>query len=467
MTTGPDARCLGVFHQYLAAMTAALSMLMIGMSTSWPSPVLPKILNNTSPVSMDTTEISWMVSLFFLGNTVSPIPVGWLMDKYGRKQIMYICNVFPFSAWIITYFATSPWPLYLARFLNGLWAGTAYTVCAVYIGEIAEPSIRGSLSNFNNLLKNAGGLCVFVVGPYISFESLAIICGLVPTVFFFAALLIPESPYFLLMINKRKEAKEALRWLRGNKEESVLELELSNIHTAVLSQTANKGRFKDIFSDMANRKAFIITMILSVVKNLSGFDVMQAYTSITLPADAFSSLGTKECVIILGVTSLASSVLSIFLLDRFPRRFLLILSSLGCGFMTLLAGCWFFLNENTDVNVQEFSQLPFYSFAFHAIVYSIGLGPIVASVKGEMFSANIKGLCSAITTLSYAILGFITTKIYLVVTESFGMYANYFIYTVGCFGGTIFILLYVIETRGKTLHEIQMKLSKREKPNNV
>ncbi|XP_046682756.1 facilitated trehalose transporter Tret1-like [Homalodisca vitripennis] len=385
MTMDSRTQYLSVFRQYLAAITVALSMLTIGMSSAWPSPVLPKILNHTSPVTMDITEISWMVSLYFLGNTLSPIPAGWLMDKFGRKRIMYIFNVLPFSAWVITYFAKSAWPLYLARFLNGLWAGTAYTICAIYIGEIAEPSIRGSLSNFNNLLKNAGGLCVFVVGPYISFELLAILCGLVPTVFFFAALLIPESPYFLLMINKNKEAKEALRWLRGNKEESLLELELTNIHKAVLAQTEITGRFKDIFTDRANRKGFLIVMILSIVKNMSGFDVMQAYTSITLPVEAFDSIGPNECVIILGVISLVTSVLSIFLLDRFPRRFLLTVSSLGCGAMTLLAGCWFFLNEKTDINVRDFAQLPFYSFIFHAVVYSIGLGPIVASVKGEMF----------------------------------------------------------------------------------
>lgn len=432
---------------------------MIGMATAWPSPVLPMIRSGSAPVAMDNTQISWMVSLMFLGHTLSPIPIGRMMDRFGRKWIMYALNICPFSAWIITYFAVEPWHLYLARFLNGIWAGTSYTACAVYIGEIAQPSIRGSLSNFNNLLKTVGGLCVFVVGPYVSFKVLAALCGLVPALFFILASYIPESPYFLLMTNKKEESKKALKWLRGNIEQTDLELELSSIEKSVIAQTETKASFKDIFIDRASRKAFIITIILSVVKTLSGYDVMMAFTSTTLPEKAFASLSPNECVIILGAISALSCVGSTFILDRFPRRALLAVSSLGCAVTTLTAGSWFYLDDNTDVDVDMLAQIPFYSFAIHAVVYSIGLGPIVASLKGELFSANIKSLCSAITTIVFAVLGFISTKFYLVVADSVGMYGNYLIYAVGCAVGTVFIMLYVVETRGKTLQEIQVELS--------
>lgn len=438
-------------------------MLMIGMAVAWPSPVLPLIMNRTAPVRMNNAEVSWMVSLMFLGNTISPIPSGWLMDKLGRKKIMYILNVCPFTAWIITYFSTQPWHLYIARFLNGLWAGTAYTVCAIYIGEIAEPSIRGSLSNFNNLLKTFGGLLVFIVGPYVSYEVLALVCGLVPAIYFVAAAFIPESPYFLMAKNRKSEAKEALRWLRGNKENVALESELTHIEKTVTAQTQTKATLKDIFTDRANRKGFIITFVLSLVKNLTGYDVMMAYTSITLPQAAFEHLGPNECVIILGVISVVTCIGTIFILDRFPRRVLLSISSLGCALTTFLAGGWFFLNSSTNLNVESLAQVPFYCLAVHAVVYSIGLGPIVASVKGEMFSANVKALCSAITSLTFAIITFIQTKIYLLIADTIGMYLNYFIYGLGCTLGTVFIITYAVETRGKSLYEIQVKLSERKK----
>ncbi|XP_054290891.1 facilitated trehalose transporter Tret1-like [Macrosteles quadrilineatus] len=447
-------------------MTVALPMLMLGMATAWPSPTLPKIKENNAPLSLDHSEISWVVSLMFFGNTLSPLPVGQLMDKIGRKWTLYVLNVMPLTAWIITYYSPSAWYLYVARFLNGLAAGAAYTVCAVYIGEIAEPSIRGSMSNFNNLFKTLGGLLVFIVGPYVSYETLALTCGLVPALYFLVAAFIPESPYYLVMMNRKQEAKEALRWLQ-RKDDPALDQELAMVEKTVISQTQNKGSVKDLFKDRANRKAVGITMILSVVKNLSGYDVMMAYTSTTLPPEAFNSFGPNECVIILGVISVVTCIGSIFILDKYPRRFLLTLSSLGCSIMTLLPGLWFFLNDNTSVDVSAFAQIPFYCFAIHAVVYSVGLGPIVANVKGELFSANVKAVCSAMTSIVFAILSFLSTKIYLIISDSMGVYVNYLLYAIGCALGTLLIRKYVIETRGKSLHEIQIRLSERNKTTSV
>ena len=147
-------------------------MLIVGVGTAWPSPTLPKIRANEAPIQMDNTQISWMVSLLFFGNTLSPLPAGWLMDMYGRKRTLLSLSTMSLTAWILIWYSKYPWIIYIARFLDGLWAGTAYTVVCIYIGEIAEPRIRGSLTNFNNLFRSVGSLFVFIIGPYISYLSL-------------------------------------------------------------------------------------------------------------------------------------------------------------------------------------------------------------------------------------------------------------------------------------------------------
>uniref|UniRef100_A0A1B6CWD1 Major facilitator superfamily (MFS) profile domain-containing protein n=1 Tax=Clastoptera arizonana TaxID=38151 RepID=A0A1B6CWD1_9HEMI len=376
---------LGIFRQYIASLAVAFSQLMIGMGTAWPSPVLPNIREHSIPLHMDNIQISWMVSLLFLGNTISPIPSGYLMDIFGRKKTLLYLNLLPLLSWIFIWYATYPGVLYFARFLNGLWSGTVYTIVAVYIGEIAQPDIRGSLSNFNNLLKSTGSLFVFVTGPYISYSMLAIICGIVPVIFFLVFSYMPESPYYLLMAKNKTEARKSLKWLRGDKVEIELESELNQIERAVELQTRSKATVVDLVTDPVNLRASLLCNMLAVNKLLSGFDVMVAYTSTTLPKHAFKSFGPNECVIVLGVIAVLACILSGFILDRFNRKSLLVVSSMGCGITTLIAGIWFFFDEKTDIDVQFFSPLPFYCFSVHSIVYSIGLGPIVANVKGEFF----------------------------------------------------------------------------------
>lgn len=444
-----------IFRQYVAAISVAVLMIIVGIGTAWPSPTLLKIRANEAPIQMDNTQISWMVSLLFFGNILSPLPAGWLMDAYGRKITLLSSSIMSLTAWILIWYSKYPWIVYVARFLDGLCAGTAYTIVCIYISEIAEPRIRGSLTNFNNLFRSVGSLFVFVVGPYISYRTLAIICGLLPLFYFSTFSYMPESPYYLIMKKKKDEARKALRWLRGDKEENDLNAELDQIEKAIELQTKNKGTLKDVFMIKGNRKAFIIVEILAFSKNLSGFDVLMAFTSTTLPVDAFQFFGPNECVIVFGAISVFACILSMFLIDRFNRRFLLSLSASGCGLMMLITGMWFFLDEKTEINVRSVSYIPFYCIVLHGIVYSIGLGPIVANVKGELFSASVKGLCSAITSVFYAIISFILNRIYLVLVDNFGFYSNFFIFSISCFLGTVFILVYVVETRGKTLQEIQ------------
>lgn len=440
---------------------------MIGMATAWPSPVLPNIREHSVPLQMDNTQISWMVSLLFLGNTISPIPSGYFMDIFGRKKLLIYLNLLPFTSWILIWYANFPVVLYIARFLNGLWLGTVYTIVAVYIGEIAQPDIRGSLSNFNNLLKSTGSLFVFVTGPYISYSMLAVICGSIPVLFFIVFSYMPESPYYLLMVKNKTEARKSLRWLRGDKVEIELESELNQIEKAVEIQTRTKATIVDVFADPVNFRASLICNMLAINKILSGFDVMVAYASTTLPKQAFNSFGPNECVIVLGVIAVLASILSGFILDKFNRKTLLTISSVGCGLMASIAGIWFFFDEKTNINVDFFSSVPFYCFSIHSVVYSIGLGPIVANVKGEFFSASVKGISSALTTIIYAIFSFAFTKVYLMIATNFGMFANYWIFGLSCFMGTILIKLFMIETRGKTLHEVQEELgAKSQRTNN-
>ena len=81
--------------------------------------MLPKIKDEGKPFSMTDEEMSWMVSLIYFGNLVSPIPAGYLMDLMGRKMSLLVLTIIPLTAWTMITFATGPILLYVARFLAG------------------------------------------------------------------------------------------------------------------------------------------------------------------------------------------------------------------------------------------------------------------------------------------------------------------------------------------------------------
>ena len=436
---------------------ATIAVIMTGNAMGWPSPTLPLLLSTRSPVPMDTDDTSWMISLMYFGNLFSPIPCGYMMERWGRKSTLLYLNIIPLTSWLLILFTRSTYMIFFARFLSGLWLGIVYTVVPIYLGEIAEPRIRGSLSTFFAIMTYVGVLFEYVVGPYVSYNVLAAASAGFCIIFIVLFFPMPESPYFLVKVNKMEKARASLFWLRGD--DPKVDEELTRIQNAVRQQMANKGTIKDLFATKGNRKAFFIVGFLSILQRLSGIGAMIAYTSITLPKHALGPITRDECVIILGTVWVLSTLLSSFMVDKVGRKVLLVISSLGCGITTFLAGLWFFMNDNLKMDVTSFNWSPFICFVLHGFFYSIGLNPIVTTIKGEVFSANIKGVASALTTLMLAIASTFLNKSYQPFADYAGMFLNYWLYASGCTVAIIFTLTYVGETKGKTLQEIQDKLN--------
>lgn len=71
----------------------------------------------------------------------------------------------------------------LMRFLCGLAVGGTFTVLPMYIGEIAEDAVRGSLGSFMQLFITFGLLFSYAVGPYMTVMAFNLACMLVPVMF--------------------------------------------------------------------------------------------------------------------------------------------------------------------------------------------------------------------------------------------------------------------------------------------
>lgn len=389
---------------------------------------------------------------------MSAAPSGYVMDKFGRKSSLLFLSIVPLSSWLMIVLSKSVLMLCIARFLSGIWLCVIYTIIPMYIAEISEPQIRGSLGNFTSFMSYIGVLFVYVTGSYVSYYTLSIICAIIPVIFICTCVWLPESPYYYLMEKNVGAAKKSLMWLRDG-DENQIEMELTRVSKAVELEMESTGNIKDILGTKGNRKALLITEVLSVNQKFSGSTAIMAYASVTLPSDALPSIGTNGCVIILGSVWVISGFVLMFFIDRVGRKTLLFISCFGCGLAMLVLSIWYYLYEKTDINVNQYNYIPFYCFVFHGMVYSLALGPIVNCIKGELFPSNVKAIASFITTVVLALTSFVINKMYLVLVDLEGFYVDFIIFSVVSLLGAVFTLTVVIETKGKTLQDIQIELN--------
>ena len=88
---------------------------------------------------------------------------------------------------------------------------------AFQIAETSESHIRGFLGSVPALSMALGIFVTYAVGAVIPWHYLSYFCATFPFALIFLMLLLPRSPTWLLMNNKREEAKRALAWFRGNR----------------------------------------------------------------------------------------------------------------------------------------------------------------------------------------------------------------------------------------------------------
>ena len=92
-----------------------------------------------------------IVSLTLLGAAIGSLLSGTFADKFGRKPAIYLADLLFIAGSLIMAFCPSIDVLIAGRFIVGLGVGIVATVIPVYLAEISEPSIRGSIVNLNSM----------------------------------------------------------------------------------------------------------------------------------------------------------------------------------------------------------------------------------------------------------------------------------------------------------------------------
>uniref|UniRef100_A0A8D8VR38 Facilitated trehalose transporter Tret1 n=1 Tax=Cacopsylla melanoneura TaxID=428564 RepID=A0A8D8VR38_9HEMI len=461
-------RSRALFRQYFAAAIATLSVMMAGTSMGWPSPVLRlfkenpnHLLPNETFIQMTSDQSSWVVSIIELGNLVTPIPFGFLVDSVGRKPCLLTTGPLYIISWLLVIFTKHVYVLYVVRFMQGLAMGIVFTVAPMYIGEIAGAKCRGALSTFFIGMLNTGILLEYLVGPFVDYDTLAYVSLVIPVVFLLTFIWMPESPYFLIMKERDLDAKKSLYWLRGGREASSdkINLELYNMKQDVEKEMKLSFDFMDIISTPANRRSLLIVQIVAVADVISGMSAVLPYASSTFARTEGAWITPDQCTLLLGVLVFLSTFPTAFLVDRTGRSPLLLVSCFGSGISQLTAGTYYLLTENYKMNLTPINWLPFTSITCFAVIYSIGLGPLVPTLQGEFFPSNTRGLAGGVTTITLTVISFLVMKMYQVIIDHYGVYLNYYIYSVGCIVCGVLVYFIIPESKGKTFAQIQDELN--------
>lgn len=424
------------------------------MQYGWTAPIIPILESEDSPVAITDTDEVWLETIYMLGGFAGlPVTI-YLVDRIGRKKSILLSSACSLLAWVLIAVANRVEYLYVARFLTGVAGDVAFVSSPMYIAEIAEQKIRGFLAGLIYIMMLVGTLIVYAVAPFVQIYVSSIVGAAFLAFQLCTFTFMPESPYYLLVNNRKAAAAESLRWLRAN---ANVEDELQEISSVVERQNNEKGRPQDLVLIPSNRKALIIMVVLNIAQHFSSISVILMNLHSILEAAGSVYIESTYAAIIFAVVMLVAAVSAVIVVDKLGRKILLTTSSLLTG-TSLAVLASYFAVKNSGYDTTSYSWIPIASVMVYAAVFKYGLGVVPIILTGELFPTSVKAMGMTIADCSYVLFACISLYIYPALANSYGIHVPFFIFAASCIFTAVFCALYIPETKGKTLDEIQFIL---------
>ncbi|GBP76244.1 Facilitated trehalose transporter Tret1-2 homolog [Eumeta japonica] len=456
-----------VYDSVLAALAAQSINISVGFCQGFSAVLLPQYTQDyanvtneqtswignskTFNVSIPTTDAQ-LASLGVISNPIGALLGGMMVDAVGRRLLLQSIVLPNLIGWLVIAFSETYVYLCVGRFITGFTIGMS-TVSYIYVVEITTPEKRGILSALGPTLVSTGIFIVYALGAFVHWRKIAAICAgfslLTPFLMYFA----PESPLWLASKGQMKEAYNAMFWLRQNTSMAQQELvEFTRDRKSNESMT-----FKDKMSLFRRRnvlKPFVLLILFFIFQEMSGIYVILYYA-----VDFFRSVVTDvnafTASIIVGGVRVFMGVVGACLINSFRRKTLATASGLLLGATMLGAAICDSLKGPPLVKLA--------CILLHVSFSMVGFLQLPWIMSGELYPQDIRGVMSGATTCCAYVLIFFNIKTYPKLEKYLTSNGTLYLFGGCALLGAIYCLLFLPETKGKSLSEIMRQFDESRK----
>ena len=438
-----------------AVLVAAMSQFLVGYNTG--------VMNAPESVVFighSTAEWSFAVAAFAIGGPFGANLAANLADQRGRRGALLINTWLFLLGGLVQSFALNMYFIIVARFIIGFASGISSVLVPIYLGELAPPTLRGTLGTLTQFAMVVGILISdFFAFPFATESKWRILFSVTAVTAFlqlFCAPWLLESPRWLLSQNPNsKKARYIIKKLRGLRYDHEVDTEIEHFVSAMEAQKVNsssntgKGGFAEMFADQNVRLLVVSCFVLQMTQQLCGINAVFYYSTAIFDGVISNPLiGTT----LVGAVNVIATYVALLLMDSMGRRTLLLWSS-GGMFLSCILLVLALLKYLSNIYALVAVML-YVSF------FEIGLGPIPWLIVAEMFDAKYVALAMSASSQLNWICNFLVGLIFPYMNKFLGPF-SFVPFAVVLFLGFMFSLIWLPETQGTTPEELQAQLVKK------
>jgi len=405
------------------------------------------------------------MSCALIGCLLGAISSGGLSNSFGRRRLLtWAALAFTISS-LGTGLALKFGAFIAWRMLGGFAIGLASGISPMYIAEISPAYLRGRLVSLNQLAIVFGILLAqganWLIARPVPLGATAneillsrngqwgwrwmfAVTAIPSALFLVATFLVPESPRWLAATGRNQEAIRVLERLGG-----------SAYANSVMSDLAASGpqpdrpKFRELFSPGIAR-VLLLAVVLAVLQQWCGINVIFKYAQEIFTAAGYQVSDILFNIVITGAVNVVFTLIALVAIDRFGRRFLLLIGICGLTLIYIILGALYRLHMQGK---------PMLALVLAAIAcYAMSLAPATWVVIAEIFPNRLRSSAVSVAVTSLWIACFLLTYTFPLLNAHLGAAGTFWTYAAVCLTGSLFLYKWLPETKGKTLEEIEAGL---------
>lgn len=405
----------------------------------------------TNQWHLNAVEQGVLVSSIIVGLLGGTLVSGKASDIFGRRYLLMSTAALLVAGSFGCALAPSYLYLVAARVASGFAMGLTTIAAAVYVAEISPPEIRGKLLTLDQVTLAVGIIAAYFTNLIFEpvengWRYMFAVIAVPSAIYGFGLLFLPESPRWLISRHRHSASCRMLRRLGVHDPESVVD-ELRRCES-VEPETS----WTDLLNPWIKPVIFIgIALMFFVV--FTGFDCIVFYAPTIFQMIGFETTWVSILATFgLGLVNLIMTLFSLKWVDRIGRK------SLILGGLWVMCVSLFFLGLilwQTPVQAPWLRWLLVGCLSAFVGSYALTLGPVAGVVISEIYPQGTRGLAVAVVYAANSVFAILFTFTFPLAINFLGLTLTFWLYAAVGVGGIAFCLIYLPETKGKTLEEIE------------
>ncbi len=440
-------------------MAVGLVIMLAGLLFGYDQGVISGALDGIQKeFSVGTLLLEVITSWVTLGAMAGALVAGGLADRKGRRWTIVAAAVLFTAGALIEALAPGSGVLVVGRLLVGFGVGVASVAAPLYAAELAPSRLRGRMVSLYQLAITMG-IFVAYFADYllINGNQWRVMLGIsaVPAVLLVLAVLpLPDSPRWYVKMGRHDAARVALQKVEPGAD---ADADLAEIE-AINEQEA-KGSWIEVFA-VKWRRPLVIGIMLACLQQLTGINAIIYYADKIFAAAGFATPASQSLATLwaIGAVNVVSTFVAVAWVDRFGRRPLLLIGSVGMGVSLVVVGAMFEVLGHSSAHGGGSSLTGTVTLVFLVTFiasFAFSLGPVVWTIINEIYPSHIRGRAVAVATAANWFAAWLVSQFFLSLVSLITEAGTFWLFAGFCAVTYLFVLRFVPETKGRSLEGIQ------------